>query len=196
MDRVEPLREYRDDLPGTGAVAGPLGRFVPGTLLSTLLGIVPVALTLVLDRSLAETTWATAWCIVIVSAGAAKRLDGSLAWLVAPLLRATDYAVVAVVGFRADAGAGAALFAWLAPVVLHHYDIVYRLRHQHRPPPAWLRAVTLGWQGRMALALVAAHADATIAVGYLYGGVVGAVVLAEIVIGWRAFFARERELAS
>lgn len=191
----EPLREYRDDLPGSDHL-GFLGRLVPGPLLTTVAGVVPVALVLIADAGLTATTIVVAWCVVVVTAAGRKPLTGSLAWLVVPLIRAAEYAVIGVVGMRADGGAGAAVFAWLAATILHHYDIVYRLRHQHRPPPVWLRAVALGWQGRMVLAIAAAQADATILVGYLYGGVVGAVVLTEIVSGWRAFFAMEREMGA
>lgn len=192
----EPLREYRDDTPGISAVSRPLGRFGPGPLLSTLLGLLPIPVLLLLDRDLNEVTIGVAWALIVVSAASHKPLTGPLAWLVVPMIRAGEYAVIIVVGWRADLGAGAALFAWLAPLVLHHYDIVYRILHQHRPPPSWLRGLLLGWQGRMVLAVVAANADATILVGYVYGGVLGAVVLAEIIIGWRTFFALEREMGT
>lgn len=192
----EPLREYRDDLPGSERVGDLLGGAVPGALVATLVGVVPIAVALLVDAGLTASAIAVTWCVLVVTAAGPKPLTGSLAWLIVPLVRAAEYSVIGVVGMRADAGAGAAVFASLAVAVLHHYDIVYRLRHQHRAPPVWLRAVALGWQGRMALTIVAAVGDATIAVGYLYGGVVGAVVLSEIVVGWWSFFAKEREVST
>ena len=49
-------------------------------------------------------------------------------------------------------------FALLAVLAFHHYDTVYRLRHQRLAPPAWLRAAGGGWEGRVLVACVLALA--------------------------------------
>jgi phosphatidylglycerophosphate synthase len=49
-------------------------------------------------------------------------------WLVPPLLRAVEYAVVAAAAAASGAGVGGACYAYLLAVIWHHYDFAYRLR--------------------------------------------------------------------
>jgi hypothetical protein len=75
-----------------------------------------------------------------------------LAWLVPPLLRAIEYSFLIALTIIADPGAMPLCFAFVAVVALHHYDTVYRLRHQRLEPPVWIGAIGGGWDGRMLLA--------------------------------------------
>ena len=81
-----------------------------------------------------------------------------LAWLVPPLLRAIEYSFLIALTIIADPDAMPLCFALVAVVALHHYDTVYRLRHQRLAPPAWIDAIGGGWDGRMLLASVFALA--------------------------------------
>jgi hypothetical protein len=76
-----------------------------------------------------------------------------LAWLLPAAVRAGEYGLVLWLGWRADALPSA--FALLAALAYRHYDLVYRMRYQRVPPPAWLSVAGLGWDGR-AMVLAAA----------------------------------------
>jgi uncharacterized protein DUF5941 len=75
-----------------------------------------------------------------------------LAWLVPPLLRAVEYSFLIALTRTVDRDAMPLCFAFVTVIALHHYDTVYRLRHQRAAPPAWIEAVGGGWDGRMLLA--------------------------------------------
>lgn len=98
--------------------------------------------------------------------------EGRLAWIVPPLVRALEYGVLIALAALVEPDALPACFAFVAVLAMHHYDVVYRLRQQHVPPPRWVWAVGGGWETRLAAAALLAAA------GVLeYGFVVGAVVL-------------------
>lgn len=85
----------------------------------------------------------------------------ALGWLVPPLLRAAEFAVLGVLGLAGGAPP-ALVFALLAAVAFHHYDAVYRVRQRMDPPPPWVDRAGLGWDGRMlAAALGVAGGAAT-----------------------------------
>ncbi len=100
-----------------------------------------------------------------------------LAWLVPPLLRAVEYSFLIVLTSRVDHDAMPLCFAFVTVIALHHYDTVYRLRHQRAAPPAWIEAVGGGWDGRMLLASLFALVG-VLGVALLVASVVLALVYA------------------
>ena len=57
-----------------------------------------------------------------------------LAWLVPPLLRLVEYGSLIALTAAADPDALPVCFALLGVLAFHHYDTVYRLRHQRLAP--------------------------------------------------------------
>jgi hypothetical protein len=159
------VTRHRDDGPLARALY-PLGRRpVIGPLAAGL-----VALVVALDALLVARTSASAslradpgWAPVVLGAAAlvlaasagvrshATRYD----WFVPAVLRAVEFVLVMAL----VVGAGAPLwlaFALIAVVALFHYDLTARL--DHRASPVAPRAAALGWDGRLAVLLVAALA--------------------------------------
>nr|MBA2529280.1 hypothetical protein [Euzebyales bacterium] len=83
-----------------------------------------------------------------------------LQWLAPPLLRLGEYGLALWLGWRTGPVALGAVYAALAAIAFHHYDIVYRLRHQNMAPPRWVTRAGGGWDCRMVLLLAAALAQA------------------------------------
>ena len=117
---------------------------------------------------------------------AAARGEGRFAWAVPPVLRLLEYG--ALIALSALAGGSLpGCFALLAVLAFHHYDIVYRLRHQRIGPPAWLRAAGGGWEGRLigaaALAALGLLAEGTVVAAV----VLGVLYVTESVRSWVSF---------
>lgn len=110
-----------------------------------------------------------------------------LSWLVPPLLRAHEYSVLIALTLIFEPDALGACFALLCALAFHHYDIVYRLRHQRTRPPRWIEYVGGGWEVRLLIVGLLA------ALGWLEAGMLvaaialGAVYVAESVNSWRRF---------
>lgn len=191
---------YRDDGPLAAWLRArlPLGRRVDPLLL-TLIGMAPLAVALLAAGSVGAGTLAAAALFVLL-AGAAGTPDtrSRLAWLCPPLLRGFEYAVLIRVTALADGGAMAACYALLAVLALHHYDMVYRLRHQSVPPPAWINAVGGGWDGRVLVAVALALVGGSVLTAALIVAAagLGTVYVAESVSGWRRYSAAGAEGAS
>lgn len=113
--------------------------------------------------------------------------DRKLSWLGPPLVRAVEYGGLIALTLAAAPEALPACFALLSALAFHHYDTVYRLRHQRAGPPRWIGHLGGGWEVRLLVAGVLA------AVGWLpVAMVVAAVVLGatyviESVTSWRRF---------
>jgi hypothetical protein len=101
--------------------------------------------------------------------------SGRLAWLVPPLVRTIEYGGMLGLAIYAGPAAVTACFVLLAVLAYHHYNTVYRLWHQHRPPPRWLRWVGGGWELRLIVAAVLA-ATAGLAIGMIAGAAGLAVI--------------------
>lgn len=115
------------------------------------------------------------------------RQAARLGWLVPPLLRALEYGVLIALTLVFDPDALAACFALLSALAFHHYDIVYRLRHQRARPPRWVEYVGGGWELRLLIAGLLA-AVGWLEVGMLVAAIaLGAVYVAESVNSWRRF---------
>ncbi len=107
-----------------------------------------------------------------------------LAWLVPPLLRTLEYGSLIALTAIADPDAMPFCFALLAVLAFHHYDVVYRTRHQGAPPPPWIRAVGGGWDGRLVAAPLLAAAGA-LGTAFLVAAVLlGLAYAAESSLSW------------
>jgi hypothetical protein len=196
---VTALQVYRDD----GPLAGILGRRLGGALTAapvaiTLLGAVPLAVLLGVEDTRPTALLAVVAVAIFVAAGAAgaARPDaGRLAWSVPPLLRLVEYGALIRLTVLAGRSAMPLCFAVLGVLAFHHYDVVYRLRHQRIAPPAWVSAVGGGWDGRLIVAFTLA-AVGGLEVGLLLAAIaLGVVFIAESALSWLRFASGTRSAA-
>ena len=90
-------------------------------------------------------------------------------WVRPSLLRLGEYAVVlALTALLPGTAAGAAAFALLLVVASHHYDTLYRVLHDLRPPGPVARALGLGFPGRVLVVAALAAAGGTVGEGGLW----------------------------
>ena len=155
---TELLLHYRDDGPlsETFRRAGPLR---VQSLAITAAGTLAVAIGLAVDGgrgTAAASLIGIAAFVVLGMLGAAGRQDPRIQWLVPPMLRAGEYAVVATLAWRAGPTEIWLAYALLAMVAFHHYDVVYRLRHQHSAPSRLVTRLCGGWEVRTIVITVAA----------------------------------------
>ena len=104
-------------------------------------------------------------------------------WLVPPLLRAVEYAVVAAAAALSGAGVGAVCYAYLLAVIWHHYDSAYRLRRGM--PGAGASPLTrfAGFELRTAVFVVLGAAGAA-AFEAVAGTLAGVLAVLAVVQGW------------
>jgi hypothetical protein len=188
---VTTLQAYRDD----GPLAGWIGRRIGGgsavvAPLLTIAGAAPMAIVLLASDD-HDVPWtilpAALWFALVAGAGMRATAHGGLAWTVPPLLRLAEYALLIALTSVAAADAMPACFALLGTLAFHHYDIVYRLRHQGVAPPTWIRLAGGGWDGRLGTASVLAVAD-VLDIGLVVGAVAfGVMFVGESVASWRGF---------
>jgi hypothetical protein len=189
------MQLYRDD----GPLAAAIGRAARGVRIEeTALAFVgsvvlAIAAALALDTlSLGALTAVAVVAVVVVAAGSQRPHAGRFAWAVPPLLRGLEYAFLIRLTVLSDGDAMPLCFALLCVLAFHHYDTVYRLRHQRVPPPAWLRAAGGGWEGRVLAACVLALAG-VLGPGLLVAAVgLGALFVTETVVSWVRFARAER----
>lgn len=143
------LEDYRDD----GAVASLLRRELPGpAILVALAGLAAVAVGVATaDRDVALPAFAV--FVVVGLWSASTRLDARLGWLVPPVLRIGEYGLVLWATLWGVVDSPGLAFAYLAAVAFHHYDIVYRTRHQRVAPPGWVQIAGGGWELRTVVLL-------------------------------------------
>jgi hypothetical protein len=196
---VTALQVYRDD----GPLAGILGRHLGSALTTapvalTVLGAVPLAVLLAVDDARPAALPALVAVAIFVAAGgagAARPDAGRLAWAVPPLLRLVEYGVLIRLTVLAGRSAMPLCFALLGVLAFHHYDVVYRLRHQRIAPPEWVSAVGGGWDGRLIVAFALA-AVGGLEVGLLVAAIaLGAVFVAESALSWLRFASGTRSAA-
>jgi Family of unknown function (DUF5941) len=190
------LQAYRDD----GPLATWLGRRLGGGAavvapLLTIAGAAPMAIVLLVSSG-HDVPWtilpAALWLAVVAGAGMRATARGGLAWTVPPLLRLTEYGLLIALASVAAPDAMPACFALLGALAFHHYDIVYRLRHQGVAPPAWVRLVGGGWDGRLGAAAALALAGALDVALVIGAAALGAMFVAESVASWQRFVRRAR----
>jgi hypothetical protein len=110
-----------------------------------------------------------------------------LGWLVPTLVRVAEFGGLIALTMLADADALPVCFAFLAVLAFHHYDTVYRLRHQRLAPPSWVRSAGGGWDGRLAAACALALTDA-LGLGLLVAATgLGLVYVGESAHSWLRF---------
>jgi hypothetical protein len=84
----------------------------------------------------------------------ARRLGSKLGWLVPPVYHAFEYAIAIALAVEAHSAMPVA-FLYLAAVMYHHYDVVYRIR-AGVSVPRWLTvAGALGFEGRVVILVFA-----------------------------------------
>lgn len=116
-----------------------------------------------------------------------KGIGGKFVWLLPPLLRGLEYGGFIALTALVEPSAMPYCFALLAALCFHHYDTVYRVRHQRVEPPAWIGYIGGGWLVRLPVAGVLAALGA-LGPGLLVAAVVlGAVYVTESVVSWWRF---------
>jgi len=179
------MTRYRDD--GPFVVLGQLGQGVGlGPLALTLLAAVPVAVVLALAGETGHEVvvgLALMWFVLLAGTAAGRPHDGRFDWAVPALLRVVEYAVV--IQLAALRGDGVAAFAFLAAVVYHHYDIVYRVHTVRADLPGWRAVMAGGWPGRLALVYLLDTVGGFHLGLYIAAVVVGATALAGSALSWR-----------
>jgi hypothetical protein len=152
---MDVIQAYRDD----GPLAELLGPVVARLPVAPLPAITAGAAALVVGVALDGTT--TGWPTVLGVAGFVVALTGGLVrpprrrlqWVVSPLLRAGEYGLLVILGWRAGGAGAVVAFGLQCALAFHHYDTVYRLRQGIAGAPAALQRLGLGWDGRMLLVL-------------------------------------------
>jgi hypothetical protein len=150
---MDAVREYRDDGPlavAAGGVAGAAGAHRLGLGLTGALALA-IGCALGLERGSAAPPYIGGGAFLLLGCLGARPTVGRLTWLLPPSLRAGEYGFALTVGLLAGGTALPSVFALLAAVAFHHYDLVYRIRHQSAPPPRWVRLLGGGWEGRTLL---------------------------------------------
>jgi phosphatidylglycerophosphate synthase len=71
-----------------------------------------------------------------------ERFAARLGWLLVPGVQAVEYAVVLLLAALSGRSAMPLAYVYLAAVIYHHYDTVYRIRAGAGSAPRWLTALT------------------------------------------------------
>jgi len=176
---LSALALYRDD----GPLARALGRV--GVLQQWVL-VAAAALPLFVviavggnDVSDPVVGAALAWVIVCAGAASGAPPGGRLRWTQLPVLRACEYGALLWLAAIAGSSALPAAFALLAVLAYRHYDLVYRMRLGGGVPPAWVNALSLGWEGRLLGAYVLLLAGAVTVGLYVAAGLLAVVLVGE-----------------
>jgi phosphatidylglycerophosphate synthase len=125
--------------------------------------------------------------VLLAGAGCRPPLRHVLGWQAPLLLWLVEASVV--LGLSNAAGeVGGAVFAYLAAVAWHRYDVVYRLRDTGAPAAAWVTPWTLGIDGRVIVLTLLWAASVPLSPLLAWGGLVLFLVYAaESALGWRAW---------
>ena len=190
------LDAYRDDGPVARVLGRAVGDAVPlPAVVLTMLSALPLAAVLALDGADVDEVAlgvAVAWCVLVGGVASGRPDSGRFAWAVPPLLRLLEYGGLLALAVLAGPRALPWCFALVGVLAFHHYDTVYRLRHQGVAPPEWLSLAGGGWDGRLLLAYVLLVAGA-VPTGFLAAAVVLALAyLAESVVSWLRFAHAQR----
>lgn len=182
---VPDLRLLRDD----SHIGVLLGRIVPGLappLLTACAAAVVVLVLIAADggQLTGITLFAPVAALLLSGLASGHPHDGRYDWLVPPVLRATEYSYLAVVGL-ASGVPGALVFVLLMTVVCHHRDDVARPA-VGVSRPVWVRRAALGWDGRMiVIAVGGAFSALTTAYGIL-AAYLAVLLVREAVRTWSA----------
>jgi Family of unknown function (DUF5941) len=187
------LAVYRDD----GPLARALGRAVPvGAVALVAAAAVPLVVAIAVggdDASDVVAGAAIAWAVLCLGASSGGTQRSRLRWTQLPVLRACEYAALLWLAAIAGPSALPAVFALLAALAFRHYDLIYRMRLRGSAPPAWVNALSLGWEGRLLGAYVLLLVGAVPTGFFVAAGVLAVAFVGESVAGWAAS-AREQPL--
>lgn len=179
------LRFLRDD----GHLSASLGRLVAGAvppLLPTMTGAMVLAVLMVagLAQLPGITLFAPAAALLLSGVASGHPHDGRFDWMVPPVLRATEYLYLLVLGLGSGVP-GPLVFVLLAAVILHHGDVVHRVRCG-APKPVWVMRAMFGWDGRMLL-IAASGVLGWLPFGYgLLAGYLAVLLVWESATSWLA----------
>lgn len=123
------------------------------------------------------------WFVAVAGAAVGLSCTGRFDWAVPALLRGVEYAVV--IRLAALRGDGLAAFVFLAAVVYHHYDIVYRVHTTRRTLPRWRQVTAGGWPARLALVYILDTVGGFEVGLYVAAAVIGATAVAGSALSWR-----------
>jgi len=166
-----------------------LGRVAPGAvppLLSALAAALVVGTLLAADRGQLAgiTLFAPVAALLLSGPASGHPHDGRFDWLVPPVLRATEYAYLTVLGL-ASGVPGPLVFVLLVAVAWHHRDDVARpLVGMARP--GWVRGAALGWDGRMIVVAVGGALHALTPAYGILAGYLAVLLVREAVRTWSA----------
>lgn len=193
---MSDLVVYRDDGPLASLLGRMFGRVtpIPASLLTLAGAAVLIAGFAMAPTQAARTVLgvATLGYVLLAGIAAGHQLTGRIDWLVPPVLRGVEYGALLMLAAHAESPALPACFALLAVLAFHHYDTVYRMRHQSIPPPDWLRFAGGGWELRLLVAYVLLMTG-NLAVGMVVAAAaLGALYVVETVASWRRFSLAQR----
>jgi hypothetical protein len=186
----------RDDGPLARALGRWLGRAVPlaPTALIALGVLVLVAVIAIAGDDAAD--WVpgvlVAWLLLTAGVSSGRPHTERLRWMIPSLLRLAEYGGVLWMAAIAGESSLPAAFALLCVVAFRQYDLVYRLRYRGAVPPAWVSALTLGWDGRLVLMWVLLVAGALPAGLYVLAGLLALLLVGDTLAGWAAFGRADR----
>lgn len=179
------MNRYRDDGP-FALLARRADGLGLGALALTVMAAGPVVVVLATARESDHATvvgLALLWFALLAGAAAGRPHAGRFDWAVPAVLRAVEYAVV--IRLAALRGDGLAAFVFLAAVVYHHYDIVYRVHTAQTDLPRWRALAAGGWPGRLALVYVLDTVGGFELGLYTAAGVIGLAAVAGSGLAWR-----------
>lgn len=194
--KPDAIVAYADEGPLATTLGGAVARLVPlpGEVLA-LVGAIPVFAAIALeggDASDGVVVGVLAWLVLCGALVAGRPRTGRLRWIVPPLWRATEYAALLWLAAADGAETLPAAFALLCALAFRHYDLVYRLRHRSTTPPAWVNLVSLGWDGRIALAAVLLLLGALPAGLWALAVLFAAVFVADSAVDWTRWAREQR----
>jgi hypothetical protein len=188
---------YRDD----GPLSLWLGRLVEGRLPPlppTLVGVFVTAALAALglgNMSGILVLTPVEAMLLLAGLGSGHPHDGRLDWLVPPLIQAGEYLFIAALAFSRLV-APPVVFALVAALVLHHFDVAYRARHRAAWPGPRAGAPArpgprpdlggLGWELRMLVVGLSAAFGVVPMVCAVLAGYLWVVVIRDFLTGWMA----------
>jgi len=182
------LGDYRDDGPLARMVGRASGAVpIPAAAL-TLLSALPLIAVLAIDADdLPALGVAVAWAVIAGGLASGRPDSGRFAWAVPTLVRLVEYGTLLVFAVLAGPQAVPFCFALVAALAFHHYDVVYRLRHQGVAPPVWLARAGGGWDGRMVIGYLLLLTGA-VGAGFLVAAIIlAALYVSESTVSWLRF---------